>query len=230
MTFDGKTILIDAGESDDGSDIIKSLAACGVETIDLWIITHFDKDHIGGAAEVAASVNVSEVWLPDYTRDSKHYRNMIAAFDDNEIPYQKISENRTQQLGNATLELWVSPLAYTGEDNDDNEQSLVLAVNYDQSRLLFMGDANGGWLSKLCYGTYNLTCNLVKMPYHGRWEANMAAFVAFAAPEYAIITDSVKNPADSSTIDALEIIGTDIYQTKDGLVHLQCDGKQIIVP
>lgn len=230
LSYDGVAILIDTGEKDDGEDIVKALAANGIDEIDLLVITHFDKDHIGGLPTIADTITIRNVWMPDYERDSKTYTRMIDALANNSIPFERISENRTVQFGAATLELWASPIEYAGADNDDNEQSLVMAVSYGKCRMLFMGDANGAWLSKLCYGTYNLTCDLVKMPYHGNWEANMITFIATSLPQHAIITDSSKNPASESTLDALNAIGTSIYQTKNGSVHLQCDGQKITEP
>lgn len=230
LSYEGTNILIDAGEKDDGEEILKSLTDCNVEAIDLLILTHFDKDHIGAVPDIVASIPVKNVWMPDYVRDSKLYKKMIEALDSGSVPYERVSSDKTVELGTAKLELWASPIEYTGADNDDNEQSLVLAVNYGECRLLFMGDANGSWLSKLCYGTYNLTCDLVKIPYHGKWEANMTSFIAFSLPEQAIITDSKKNPSDQSTIDALNAIGAEIHQTMYGPIHLQCNGRKVAIP
>ncbi|MDO4564222.1 MAG: MBL fold metallo-hydrolase [Clostridia bacterium] len=230
LTFDGKTLLIDAGENDDGEDIAKALLAKGISSIDLLLITHFDKDHIGGFDELAALIEINQVWMPDYERDSNHYRNMMEIIEQESIPCERISENLVAEFGSANLELWPSTVEYTGADNDDNEQSLVMAVNYGNCRLLFMGDANGEWLNRLCYGTYNLTCDLVKIPWHGSWDATLTAFIAFSLPQFAIITDSTKNPADEATVDALSAIGTEIYRTMNGDVHLRCDGQSVYQP
>ena len=44
--------LIDAGENDDGDAVVEAIRARGIERLDLMIITHFDKDHVGGADKV----------------------------------------------------------------------------------------------------------------------------------------------------------------------------------
>lgn len=230
LTYDDTVLLIDTGENDDGEDIAKSLIALGINSIDLLIITHFDKDHIGGFDELTALISVERVLLPDYERDSKHYTRMMDAIETLSIPCERISSNQVITLGDANLEIWPSTVEYAGGDNDDNEQSLITAVNYGFCRMLFMGDANEDWLNSLCYGTYNLTCDLVKMPWHGKWDSTITAFIAFSLPQHAIITDSTKNPADDTTIDALETIGAEIYRTMNGDVHLRCDGETIFVP
>lgn len=37
------------------------------------IITHFDKDHVGGADKVLESVSVAQVVMPQYAKESKQY-------------------------------------------------------------------------------------------------------------------------------------------------------------
>ena len=48
----GHTVLIDTGEKDDGDKIVRFLKNQGIHSVDLLVITHFDKDNVGGAAKV----------------------------------------------------------------------------------------------------------------------------------------------------------------------------------
>lgn len=230
LTLDGKTVLIDAGEKDDGEDVVTYLYALGIKKVDVWIITHFDKDHIGGAEAVARAIQIDKLIMPTYERDSKHFKNLQKAISDMNIPTERLSQDAKLTLGKMELELFVSPLEYDGTDNGDNEQSIVTAVTYNQSRLLYMGDANGKWLQKLTLGTYNLSCDLLKVPYHGKEDASNAMLVAVTLPDYAIITDSAKNPAAQGTLDILSAIGTSVFRTMNGNIHLCTDGNSIFVP
>ena len=54
--------MIDCAEKDDGKDIAEFLEKKGITNLDYLIITHFDKDHIGGAAKVLHSVYVN-MWM-----------------------------------------------------------------------------------------------------------------------------------------------------------------------
>ena len=49
LQFDGHNVLVDTGENGDGKEIVTELESKNVEKIDLLILTHHDKDHIGGA-------------------------------------------------------------------------------------------------------------------------------------------------------------------------------------
>lgn len=44
-----QTMVIDTGEDDDGAELVSFLKSQGCEKVDTLIITHFDKDHVGGA-------------------------------------------------------------------------------------------------------------------------------------------------------------------------------------
>ena len=49
----------------------------GIDTLDYLIITHFDKDHVGGADKILDAVKVKRVLEPDYTVDKKQYRDCL---------------------------------------------------------------------------------------------------------------------------------------------------------
>lgn len=46
-------ILIDTGYSDTSGNVSDYLNTKGITYIDYLIITHYDKDHVGGAADIA---------------------------------------------------------------------------------------------------------------------------------------------------------------------------------
>ena len=45
----GKVMVIDAGEEDDGAELVTYLKERNLSQVDVLIITHYDKDHVGGA-------------------------------------------------------------------------------------------------------------------------------------------------------------------------------------
>ena len=60
-----ETLVIDAGEDEDGEEVAKFLTDQGVHTVNTLIITHFDKDHVGGADTLVESLEVGQVFVPD---------------------------------------------------------------------------------------------------------------------------------------------------------------------
>ena len=68
---EGKTVLIDGGERDQGSVVLDDLKQYGVTTIDYLIASHPHSDHIGGLIDVldtaatTSDLTVSAVILPE---------------------------------------------------------------------------------------------------------------------------------------------------------------------
>ena len=56
-------MLIDAGESDDYNEISSILQSEGVRTVDVMLLTHFDKDHVGSAADLLHNDAVQKAYL-----------------------------------------------------------------------------------------------------------------------------------------------------------------------
>ncbi len=61
FVYQGKTILIDAGDIDSGDRVVSDLRSCNVTGIDLLVSTHPHSDHIGGMQEVIAAFPVGRV-------------------------------------------------------------------------------------------------------------------------------------------------------------------------
>lgn len=230
LSFDGINVLIDAAEEDDGDDIVQELHDLQVEKLDLVILTHFDRDHIGGFSDVANAFPIEKVILPDYVRDSDPYRAMESALEIHEIPTERLSEDAAFTMGRAAFTIWASTKAYDPEKGNDNQLSLVSSIAFGQVRLLFMADAEGGWLKDLCYQGYELGCNVIKFPCHGKWQKHVPTLLALSLPQFAIITDSEKNPAAEKTMDALNTLDITALRTMDGDVHLFTDGNTVTIP
>jgi competence protein ComEC len=76
--YEGKTILVDAGEYEMGDQVVDDLRSLGVTRIDLLVATHPHSDHIGGMQEVLAAFPVGTVLDTGPTHPSStydHFRN-----------------------------------------------------------------------------------------------------------------------------------------------------------
>ncbi|MCL2671097.1 MAG: MBL fold metallo-hydrolase [Clostridiales bacterium] len=221
-------VLIDTGLKDNAKKLSERLTEIGVTRLDCVILTHFDKDHMGGAEQIAEDFEVAQVYMADYMSDGKPYRNMVAAFSAANIPFLRVSEAADIEIADLRISFTPSPLDYDGEDESDNAQSLICGVTYGESRLLFMGDANGAWLEKLCFGAYNLSCDFLKLPHHGVWNENLIWLLTVSMPNIVVVTDSDKDPADPQTVGLLDSFGMEAYYTKDGELHFRIDKKNQI--
>lgn len=214
-------VMIDAGEDDDGAEITSYLVKKGVTALDCLVLTHFDKDHIGGADAVLASVQVKRVLMPDYEKDGKQYEQLTDALAAANIVPEALTADTSFSLGDMQFSVRVPhKTAYAAGDNDF---SLVTMLTFGEKRFLFAGDAEAERLSELL-AEGGLACDVLKMPHHGRMNENTAAFLDACAPGRVIITDSDKSPAEAELLELLAERNIDVFQTKDGNIRVVSDG------
>ena len=231
LTCGGQTMAIDTGETDDAEKLISAARSYGAERIDFLIVTHFDRDHVGGAAALIEALPAANVLLPDYEGDSDEYRAFTAAMEKKGIVPQRLTEPLTFSFGPAAVTVDPpSDVSIAGTSDDaDNELSLIVTVEYGETRLLFAGDAEDGRLTEWLGSGAARPCDLLKVPHHGKYGKALVPLLAAVSPGYAVICDSEKNPADEKTLALLKEAGAKIYETKDGDIRAESDGKTVKV-
>ena len=219
------TVVIDCGESGDGSKVNDLLAQNGVTQIDCMILTHFDQDHIGGAPEVLQQYPVRQVLAADYTEESDEYRALCDALDAAQISMEQPAQELSFAFDDCVFTVYPHEAA-DYRDGFDNNCSLVLKVVHHENVLLFTGDAMDERLTEIMdLGD----CSLLKVPYHGRELNNLPAFLDAVTPEYAVICTSKPEVSDV-TLRQLESRNIEIYVTgKDGNITAVSDGETITV-
>lgn len=216
------TVLIDCGESDDGTEIIKHLQEMGTDEIDCLIITHFDRDHIGGAADVIDAFPVKRLLEPDYepeSPDSEEYLAYRDAISRNQIQAESLNDDLQLNIGGMRMQIYTANAVY--DKNIDNNNSLVVDLTHEGNRFLFAGDIEKQRIQDMLEQRQINSCDFLKVPHHGRYNSALDDLFEAASPTYAAITCSVKNPPEQETLDALEAVGCIVYSTKDSEVHVR---------
>lgn len=223
-----KCVIIDCGEKDDGDKIIKALEEMNIDKIDYLFITHFDKDHVGGAPELFDYTVPDKIIEADYTGDGKSYSSYIEYADNNLISDRRIQLKEKMSITIDDVLLTAYPAEKREySDGNDNNHSIVITAKHGDNTFLFAGDSQEERLKELEGQIGSLRCNLVKMPHHGRYCDYTGQFLKSAAPEYAVITSSKKNPAEDKTLEALKNINCKVYQTFEGNVWAVSNGTSI---
>ena len=222
------TAVIDCGEKNDGDKIIEALKKMGISKIDYLFITHFDKDHVGGAPELFGYIVPDNIIEANYTGTGKAYINYAEYTEKNNIKRNALKDKMSITLDDVLLNIYPS-LKDEYSDANDNNHSIVITAKHGENTLLFTGDAEEDRLKELSGQIGDLRCSLVKMPHHGRFNSYTKAFLDLTKPKFAVITSSEKNPAEQKTLRALEDIKCKIYQTADGNVKAVSDGKSLNV-
>ena len=225
------SVLIDTGEADDAPEITAKLKAAGTATLDYLILTHFDKDHIGGLPTLLSEISAAHILLPDYVGEGEPYEAMTALFADGTYPVQTLTEDLQFTLGKTQFSVSV-PKQKVYAKKQDNNASLVITVTHGTQVLYFAGDAEqlrqAELISELSAQGITETA-LLKVPHHGVYNDGIDAFFAACSPSYAIITCSDKNPPDPQTLSLLYALDSSVYLTTDGDIHVVCTEKDITV-
>lgn len=219
-----KAILIDAGETTDGQDVCAMLAAQGVYRLEYLILTHLDKDHIGGAAEVISGVQIGQIIQSPNNEDSREYSAYLSSCKDAGHVPLRLTYPLEFSLCGAHLRLLPPEETY----EDDNDYSIMTQMQYGDRTFLFAGDAVQRRLEAYLR-TDASPVDFLKVPHHGRAEAVSALFFSQLQPEYAVITCSKKNPPDTDVLTRLAELGTQVFLTEHGTVTVVCDGKSLVV-
>ena len=220
------TVLIDTGRNKFGKELAAYFKENGIEEIDVLFITHFDKDHVGGADTVLENVRVHTVYEPAYTSDSKQYTQYREALDTAGMQAETLEKNIAFELDGVQYIVDVANERFYGED-EENDFSLVIAAAYGDTSFLFAGDAENPRLGELLsedIGKYDV----LKVPHHGRAEKLSASFFQAVRPPVAVITSDEDEPEETAVVNMLRQYGQ-VYLTRLGNVICTTDGETISV-
>lgn len=231
LYLEGETeaVVIDAGEDDDGSEIVEKLDELGVTKISHLIITHYDKDHIGGAAYVLEHIPVGQVIQPDYPKTGDRFEAYQEAVDRSTSDICVVSDYMEFSVSHLSFSIYPEndPENQYFKEDDDNDRSLVTMVTYRNKRFLFTGDIEEKRIELLLSTGVDLNCDWVKIPHHGRFNDQTESLLEATGAKDGVICCSEKNPAERETVDAARKAGMTCWITADGDITFICDGEGV---
>ena len=227
ISYYDQHVLIDTGEDDDAAEILDYFQANDIDKLHALVITHFDKDHVGGADKIVEKINIDNIYTANYISDSKQTMQFIEAMAEKGFEPIRVTETEDILLHDQALTLYpAEKSAYDG----DNDYSIVATIDYQNISMLFAGDAEQARLEEILHNdSLARTYDFVKMPHHGRYNELTPSFVEVISPRYAVITSSDKNIEDERTINLLQTIGAEVYTTRNGNIEVTTDGTTINV-
>lgn len=209
---DGQAMLIDTGVSDAANDVLDCLHDHGITTLDYLVLTHPHADHIGGANILLENTDVQHVLMPDAVNNTSTYEKTLDAIEAKSLPVTIPEVGHTFSLGSALCTV-LSPQAH-GYEDDLNDYSLVLMVEYAGRKILFTGDT-GREPQREMMDAFDLSCDVYKVAHHGSYENNHADWIEALSPTYAVISCdgvSYEHPHEG-TVDNLDASGVITYRT-----------------
>ncbi len=217
----GKTnVLIDTGTQQDEQKIMDYLKEKDVTDIEYLILTHPDKDHIGGALGILDNFKVKNIIEPYYPKANKNLNalNEKAKLEDIRIIYPML----TREFSVGEMKILVYPPLEKHYEKDNN-YSLTTLVKHGKVNMLFTGDAEKKRLEELMLVDWN-NIQLCKIPHHGRSNTNSEQFIRAISPTYAVITGA---DADEIIKKTCEDIKTQVFYTGTGNINFYSNGDMI---
>lgn len=202
---EGAAILIDAGEEIDAPHILEVLRQYNVEQLDYFILTHGDKDHIGGAAQVLAEVPAKRVIQP-YYEAGELVNALNDSLEKSGIPITY--PTRTLRLRAGEIRFLVYP-PLENHYNDANNYSLAILIQHGKVNQLFAGDALRKRSEELLQTDWPAV-DLYKVPHHGRANSSTGRLFDALQPHFAVVT---AKSADSAVLEAAERNETQLFYT-----------------
>lgn len=218
-------VLIDAGEKGFGKEILSFCRSRGVYALDCMILTHFDKDHAGGAPRVLRGLPVSRVLQTCPPEDGAAWESFAASLEELGVEPVTVREELEFSLDGVVFTV-NPPRQERYAESSDNNSSLIVTVTCGSCRLLFPGDAENlrldEWLAD-----HAAPFDFVKLPHHGAWHRAVGTLLEQTRPAYALICCSSGEPEDPKTMKKLEKLGVRVFLTREGPVVLDCDGRSL---
>ena len=217
--------LIDAGNNADGKYIVKFFKDLGINDFKYVFGTHAHEDHIGGMDDIINNFNVSNFYMPDVITTTATFEDVLDSMLQKNMALQipKIGEKLT--LKNSVLEV-----LYSGTDeNDLNNTSMIIRLDYGNNSFLFTGDATSQ-VERAVLNS-NIDVNVLKVSHHGSKYSTTLGFLNKVSPEYAVISvgknTSYGHPHEA-TLNKLTSKGIKIYRTDEmGTIIAASDGQNI---
>lgn len=224
-------MLVDTGLEENSTALVSAIHGLGVYSLDVLVITHFDRDHVGGAAAILDAFSVRRVLQSNYPRDSEEYEAYVAALSAVGIsPTTVFNTNTFMKLGEASVVV-NGPAEQEYEKEPSNNSSLITSISLEDTNFLLMGDAQKDRIKEFL-ASYSRPSGALalKVPYHGHTQGQLDELFEAVKPDIAAITNGDEEPEAEEIAEVtalLQEVGADVRLTTQGDITLTFEGSSI---
>jgi competence protein ComEC len=202
--------------------------------VDYVLVSHFHADHVEGLIDLIEFYDIKKVIYNKPLKSNILYKEFdklvkqknidrISTYDTDLIKFNKNAINQKQTEKSLIL---LYPKKNLKELSNENNNSIVAMLNYNNYKVLFSGDIEKETEQLLVNYDINLSADILKVPHHGSFTSSCNQFIEKVNPKYAIISagiDNKKHPA-YQVLKRYNKIKTKVLQTSlIGDINLSID-------
>jgi competence protein ComEC len=223
----GTQILVDGGPPKKILNQLSQVMSPFDRSIDAFIITNPDQDHIAGFLDVLKIYKVDKVFEPGTLTDSKVYQNLKNEIKKNNISNILAKKGMKLDIGGGVIIDILFPDRNVSAWST-NDGSIVARLSYGNTSIMLTGDATIK-TEKIILSENSKTqlhSTILKVGHHGSRTSTSSEFVKAVSPTYAFISDGKDNKyghPHQDTLDTLSAFGVKFFRTDLlGAIIMKC--------
>jgi competence protein ComEC len=227
LQVDEGAILVDQGPPE--AKVHEVLERRGVKRLAALVLTHPQRDHIGGAPLVLQELPVDLVLDPALPVANPFHHEAMAEAREHDVRVVETRAGQVFRLGLLVLRvLW--PDGSAQPTDDPNHHAVVLLASYGSLDVLLTADAESIVTLRLDVSPVEV----LKVAHHGSADPGLPALLGRLEPRVAVISAGSDNdyghPTESTLAALADSPGLAVYRTDvHGTVRIEGDGTTLTV-
>ncbi len=237
VTPEGKTLLLDSGgmpgashsDFDVGEEVVSPyLWSRGIRRLDAIVLSHAHSDHMGGMRSVIANFQPREFWygVESPARGFQDVEQTARSFQVQLKPFQA---GDAFDFGALHVRVLNPQPGWEAQDPAQDDESLVLHLQYGETSALLVGDAHHRIEKFLIEESPH--ADLLKIGHHGSLTSSSPEFLEAVKPSFAVVSVGLYNSFKHPRAEVMQRYAeaqVETYRTDlAGAVSFYLDGKTV---
>ena len=218
-------VLVDQGPPE--ANVAGQLARMGIRSLSALVLTHPERDHVGGSADVLRRLHVNLVLDPRLAATGSYEQEAVAAARERGVVIREVRAGDEFRVGGLLLRVLSPEDAGLPSDNP-NLNAVVLIASYGETDVFLPADAESDVTSRLRLQPVEV----MKVAHHGSADPGLDDELRILQPRIAVISCGRNNeyghPRHETLAALAAVPGLAVYRTdEDGRVVVESDGGRL---
>ncbi len=222
QTKDRKNILIDAGPDGKVVEELSKKLPFFRQRIDLFILTHPDLDHYGGAMDILEKYPVDKILLTGVSSKSSLYLSFLKELKTKNIPILFPQSHLDLQISEDLIIDFIYPqksqslIGQKTRNKNNTSISIVLRNAKREGLALLTGDAEEAQEIELLLSGQTLKAPIFKLGHHGSKTSNTPGILSATRATNFVVSAGLNNKFGHPHQEVLDrLLGKDIRYTHE---------------